>query len=341
MIGADMTRRRRWTMIAAVAALVVAAGGVGVALAATGGGSSGLTATFQKSSDWGTGYEATYTISNPGSTAVTGWRVEFTLPSTATLGSVWEAKVTSSGGRNIATNASYNASGSPGASTSFGFIVTGSGAPLSCTVNGAPCAGGTATGTATTTASATRTSATPQAPASSSAKPGATATTATPAPTGTGVTPVAAVAPYVDMGAWPTPNLTTVMSSGGLSAFTLGFVTGAGCRASWFGAYDPRTAWGKDQIDAVRAKGGTVKVSFGGASGVELAQGCGDVTSLETEYQAVVDAYGLTAIDLDIEGAAAAEPASIERRSKALAQLQQTAAGPAGVASPCRSCPRG
>jgi hypothetical protein len=91
----------------------------------------------------------------------------------------------------------------------------------------------------------------------------------------------------------------------------------------WFNAYDPRQAWAKDQIDAVRAAGGDVKISFGGATGIELAQACSDVTSLYNEYNAVVNAYGLKYIDLDIEGAATADPASVARRSQALARLQQ------------------
>src|SRR5256885_2358820 len=49
------------------------------------------------------------------------------------------------------------------------------------------------------------------------------------------------VAPYVDMGEWPTPVLSTMAGKGGVKSFTLGFVTSFGCKASWFGAYDPRT----------------------------------------------------------------------------------------------------
>lgn len=131
-------------------------------------------------------------------------------------------------------------------------------------------------------------------------------------------------APYVDMGAWPTPSLTAMASASGLRSFTMAFITASGCRAMWFNAYDPRQGWARDQVDAIRAGGGDVKVSFGGASGIELAQACSTVDALHTEYDAVVRAYSLTHIDLDIEGAAAAEPASIARRSAALARLQQT-----------------
>lgn len=89
-------------------------------------------------------------------------------------------------------------------------------------------------------------------------------------------------------------------------------------------ATDPRQAWAKGQIDAIRAAGGDVKVSFGGASGIELAQACTSVDALTAEYAAVVDAYGLTYVDFDIEGSAVAEPASISLRAQALVRLQQT-----------------
>src|SRR5947209_1512551 len=119
------------------------------------------------------------------------------------------------------------------------------------------------------------------------------------------------VAPYVDMGSWPTPLLSQLSAASGVKSYTLGFVTGAGCKASWFNAYDPRSGWQLAEIKKVRAAGGDVIVSFGGASGIELAQACGSVGALAAEYQAVVKAYGLKYIDLDIEGAAVYDTASV------------------------------
>jgi chitinase len=142
---------------------------------------------------------------------------------------------------------------------------------------------------------------------------------ATPASAAVAVT----AAPYIDMGAWPTPSMSDMAVKGKLKSFTLGFVTAWGCKASWFGAYDPRAGWQADEIAKIRAAGGDVKVSFGGASGIELAQNCTTVTSLADEYDAVVKAYRLNYIDLDIEGAAVADPVSIQRRSQALAVVQQ------------------
>jgi hypothetical protein len=135
------------------------------------------------------------------------------------------------------------------------------------------------------------------------------------------------VAPYVDMGEWPTPSISAMSAASGVKGFTLGFVTSAGCKASWFNAYDPRAAWESAEIAKIRSGGGDVKVSFGGASGIELAQACTSVASLATEYNAVISAYGLKYVDFDIEGAAVADPASITRRSQALASVQKTNPG--------------
>ncbi|MEU4245541.1 chitinase [Actinoplanes sp. NPDC026619] len=134
-------------------------------------------------------------------------------------------------------------------------------------------------------------------------------------------------APYVDLGAWPTPSLSTMVTGGNLKNVTLAFITASACKAMWFNAYDPRQGWARDQIDAVRARGGDVKISFGGATGIELAQACTSVAALHAEYQAVVSAYNLKYIDLDIEGAATADPTSVARRSQALAALQRANPG--------------
>jgi hypothetical protein len=155
--------------------------------------------------------------------------------------------------------------------------------------------------------------------AGNSSAAGNTVTATTAAGTGSLVT----VAPYVDMGSYPTPSLTTVLAGGHLNSLTLAFITGNGCKATWFNAFDPRTGWDRDQIDAVRAQGGDVKISLGGEAGSELAQVCATPQAVETEYQAIVDAYNLKYLDIDIEGGAVADPVSIARRSQALVLLQQ------------------
>jgi chitinase len=112
---------------------------------------NGASATFTKSSDWGTGYEGKYTITN-GSGSTLNWRVEFDLPSGATISSFWDSSLTKSG-NHVTAVGTWNASLAPGASTSFGWIGAPGGiAPSNCLLNGASCsAGGTADTTPPTT----------------------------------------------------------------------------------------------------------------------------------------------------------------------------------------------
>jgi hypothetical protein len=143
---------------------------------------------------------------------------------------------------------------------------------------------------------------------------------------GTGHLPGIA-APFVDIGAFPTPNLTQIAETTGLRAFSLGFIVNgtATCQASWFGSFTMSQGFEQSDITSLRALGADVKPSFGGESGTELAQSCTDATSLTAQYQSVIDAYNLTQIDFDIEGAAVADPTSIDRRSQAMANLQAAA----------------
>ncbi|HEY3873631.1 MAG TPA: cellulose binding domain-containing protein [Actinocrinis sp.] len=152
------------------------------------------------------------------------------------------------------------------------------------------------------------------------------ATATTKANTGGGHLPGIA-APFVDMGAWPTPDLTQIAETAGLREFTLGFVTNgsAACTPSWFNAYSMNSGFETADIASLRGLGADVKVSFGGEAGLELAQSCTTVSALTAAYQSVISAYDLTQIDFDIEGAAVADPASINLRSQAMAALQAAA----------------
>ncbi|MDG3005072.1 cellulose binding domain-containing protein [Paludisphaera mucosa] len=139
--------------------------------------------------------------------------------------------------------------------------------------------------------------------------------------------PAHVFAPYVDMGLYPTYDLVAAAKSQGLKYFNLAFIVADAGRPSWGGfaavdggAFDMAA---RAQINALRGMGGDVAVSFGGASGSELAQSITDVDALKAAYRTVVDAYGLTRADFDVEGAAVADRASVDRRSQALAGLQR------------------
>lgn len=112
----------------------------GVAMAAT--PASAATAVFSVTNNWGNGYQGQITVTNDTSAQITSWRVEFDLPSSSTVSQSWNAQQSTSGSRYTFTNVSWNGTLAAGASTSFGFLVNGSGTPVNCTVNGASCAGG-------------------------------------------------------------------------------------------------------------------------------------------------------------------------------------------------------
>ncbi|MFW2514230.1 chitinase [Demequina sp. SO4-13] len=76
------------------------------------------------------------------------------------------------------------------------------------------------------------------------------------------------------------------------------------------------------RIQQLRGVGGDIRVSFGGQANTELAVGCTDPDLLLDAYRSVVERYDLTTIDLDIEGGALDDAASIARRATAIAALQ-------------------
>ncbi len=147
-----------------------------------------------------------------------------------------------------------------------------------------------------------------------------------------GVWPAQVYAPYVDMTLYPIYDLVSAAQTQGLRYFTLAFITAdPSNRPAWGGyaAYALGTdfdAQMKTQIAGVRALGGDVIVSFGGAANQEMAEVLTSVPALQAAYQSIIDAYGLTHIDFDIEGAAVADRASIDRRNQAIAGLQAAAA---------------
>lgn len=102
------------------------------------------------------------------------------------------------------------------------------------------------------------------------------------------------------------PSLASVMSATGEKAFVLAFVlaeNGSSCAPAWDGG--SATVSSSDavasQINALRAAGGDVSVSFGGYNGTKLGQVCGSASATAAAEQTVISTYGLHAIDLDLE----------------------------------------
>src|SRR5689334_20221546 len=147
-------------------------------------------------------------------------------------------------------------------------------------------------------------------------------------------------APYVDMGLTADWQLLTIQQQSGIKVFTLGFVVGnGGCTPTWGGvgatvANDtlPNGTTILSLVQGVRAAGGDVIISFGGASGTELALGCTTVSSLQAAYQAVLNKYSVNSstpvrLDFDIEGGATTDTTSINRRNSALIGLKNANPG--------------
>ncbi len=110
----------------------------------------------------------------------------------------------------------------------------------------------------------------------------------------------------------------------GQKFFTLAFVVSdPEGRPAWDGQKNLRVKKGfyADAIGAIRARGGDVIVSFGGAGGKELALTTPDAASLAAKYQEVVDRYNLTWLDFDIEGKTLANQSVNQRRNAALQTL--------------------
>ncbi|MET9669779.1 glycoside hydrolase family 18 chitinase [Streptomyces sp. NPDC006475] len=117
-----------------------------VGLASPAEAAPSATATYAKTSDWGSGFEGKWTVKNTGTTSLSSWTVEWDFPAGTAVTSAWDADVTSSGNHWTAKNKAWNGSLAPGASVSFGFNGTGSGSPSGCKLNGASCDGGSVPG---------------------------------------------------------------------------------------------------------------------------------------------------------------------------------------------------
>ncbi|WP_419096017.1 glycosyl hydrolase family 18 protein [Streptomyces sp. B6(2022)] len=117
-----------------------------VGLAAPAEASASATAVYTKASDWGSGFEGKWTVKNTGTTTLSSWTVEWDFPANTKVTSAWDATVTSAANHVTAKNLGWNGTLAPGASVSFGFNGSGTGAPSGCKLNGAACDGTTTPG---------------------------------------------------------------------------------------------------------------------------------------------------------------------------------------------------
>ena len=129
-------------------------------------------------------------------------------------------------------------------------------------------------------------------------------------------------APYAEM--WNSPStLMAAANATGNKYYTLAFVISQGtCNATIDGDTPITDSGWNTAVNSLRAAGGDVIVSFGGASGTELTS-CTSVAAMQAQYKKVIDQFNLTMIDLDIEGTTLDNTAANDRRNTALANLQR------------------
>ncbi|MER6065638.1 cellulose binding domain-containing protein [Streptomyces sp. NPDC001792] len=320
-------RRRISGRNKAIGGLVAAAvvGGGAILLTGT-ANAAGVNAAYTKTSDWSTGYTAQYVVTNNSGQTEKTWTLEFDLPAGAKLSSLWNGESSVSGSHVTVKPAKWDTEGlARGKSVTVGFVVDGKGDPTGCRIDNSQCsadAGATPEPSGRPTQSPT-----PTATATKTATPTPTKT-ATPTPTasrttGSGTTASAGFAPYVDTSLYPAFDLVGAADATGVKNYNLAFLTdGGGCTPKWGGVTDLTSDAVAAQIGSLRAKGGDVRVSFGGASGSELATTCSSADALAAAYGKAVDAFKLTKVDFDVEGGALPNAAANTRRAQAIAKLQ-------------------
>ncbi|MGL5152230.1 MAG: glycosyl hydrolase family 18 protein [Clostridium sp.] len=151
-------------------------------------------------------------------------------------------------------------------------------------------------------------------------------------------------APFADMTAWNNGdfsvngalNLKKIAKDTGVKFFNLGFIQATS------GVSDGKVNWGwggfsslneknndntqyqgiKQGIKDVRALGGDVAISLGGLNGTAIWEVTSDVDVLYNTYKEIVTGYGLTKLDLDIEGSTATNKEKNIANAKAIKKIQ-------------------
>ena len=143
--------------------------------------------------------------------------------------------------------------------------------------------------------------------------------------------PAHVYSPYFET--WTTDSLTTIAQQSGVRYFTLAFLetlSKTSCTLAWNGD-GARTITASPvpylaDITSLRGLGGDVIPSFGGWSadqgGTEIGDSCKDVNTIAAAYEQVITTYEVSRLDMDIEGRSLTNTAGIDRRNKAIAQVQ-------------------
>ncbi|MFH0516513.1 chitinase [Streptomyces sp. M41] len=151
------------------------------------------------------------------------------------------------------------------------------------------------------------------------AAPQRTGGSASEPPSGTG-SPGTSYAPYISA-----TEAAGTDSAGSPAVYNLAFVVsdGSGCTPEWDGATPLSDSAVRSRIRKLTQDGAGVRVSFGGASGKELAASCDSAAELAAAYGKALDAAGSSRADFDIEGDELTDADSVDLRSEAIALLQE------------------
>jgi chitinase len=282
-----------------LAAAVAAAGVVWAAVPAL---AAGPTASFVKTSDWGSGWEGKVTITNGGAAAITSWTLVFDLPVGTTVGTYWDALHTVAGQRHTFTNRDWNGRVAPGASVSFGFLGSGAGSPTNCTLNGAAC-GGQPTPTSAPPTSAPPTTAPP------TTAPPTTAPPTTPPPTNDGLPKHFLTGywhnfdnPAVELRLRDVPaeyDLVAVAFADATSVpGQVTFGIDPGLSASLGGYTDAQF---KADVATLHQRGKKVIISIGGETGRVTVNDAASATALSNSLYQLIQEYGFDGVDIDLE----------------------------------------
>jgi len=146
--------------------------------------------------------------------------------------------------------------------------------------------------------------------------------------------PTHVFSPYFE--SWTTDTLAGTAQASGARYFTVAFLqtlSKTSCTLAWNGD-KARTLTASPtpylaDLANLRAIGGDIVPSFGGWSadqgGTEIGDSCSSAASIAAAYEQVVTTYGVTRLDMDIEGRSLTKPDGIDRRNKAIKLLQDWA----------------
>ncbi|MEY9874799.1 hypothetical protein ABH931_004299 [Streptacidiphilus sp. MAP12-33] len=157
-------------------------------------------------------------------------------------------------------------------------------------------------------------------------------------PAGAAVHPATTVpthvfAPYVETYNGDDPA--TIASKSGVKWVSLAFLQTAkagSCTLDWNGSTSQpisSSVYGSS-FTALRAAGGDGIPSLGGytadTTNTELADSCTSVSSITSQLEKLISTYGLSRVDFDVEQNSLTNSAGIDRRNKAIAQVESWAA---------------